>query len=58
MWRVDVFEMEKGWGNRLECVEEFKTREQAEDYVCEFNSKNDRFQAPDWYFYAGEPYFV
>jgi hypothetical protein len=57
MWKVQVWEFEKGWGNRLDSVEEFKTVEEANRYQQTFNAKNDLPEAPDWYMAAYTPYF-
>ena len=49
---VNIYEFERGWGNRLEEVKEFDTEEEALDFVQEFNSVNDKPYVPDWYMVA------
>lgn len=49
---VIIVESECGWGQRIDETKEFDTREQAEVFVEEFNSKNTEDTVPDWYMYA------
>lgn len=54
MVRVFIIESERGWGQRVDKVIEFPTREQAEEYCTAYN---DEFNPPmervtDWYMYA------
>ena len=50
--KVVIIESERGWGQRIDEVKEFDTREQAEDFVEEFNADNTEDTVPDWYMYA------
>lgn len=52
MIKVELIESERGWGQRLDEVREFPSREEAEAFVAEFNSKNNETTVPDWYMYA------
>lgn len=49
---VQLIESERGWGQRVDEVKKFKTREDAEKYVDTFNAKNNKRIVPDWYMYA------
>jgi len=52
MVQVYIFESERGWGQRVDEVKEFPTREEADAFVEEFNRHNDLPEVPDWYMYA------
>lgn len=58
MWKVDIIESERGWGQKIDETKTFETREEANAFVKEFNGKNDLPYVPDWYMYAREPYHV
>lgn len=49
---VNLIEHERGWGSRIDEVKEFPTKQEAMDYVVEFNSKNIAQTVPDWYMVA------
>lgn len=49
---VYIREFERGWGNRLDEVKKFDTKEEAEKYVKEFNSHNNEPEVPNWYMVA------
>lgn len=49
---VHIIESERGWGSKLDEVEQFDTRAEAEAFVNDYNAKNDLPQVPDWYMYA------
>lgn len=51
-FKVNIIESERGWGQRLDEVEEFDTYEEAVERLMEFNSKNTDSIIPDWYMYA------
>lgn len=57
MWKVDIIESERDWGQKLDETREFESHEQAESFVNEFNSKNNLDYVPDWYMYATKPYY-
>ncbi len=52
MLKVYLIESERGWGSRVDEVLEFDSKEEAEAYIKEFNSKNTASSVPDWYMYA------
>lgn len=57
MWKVTIIESERGWGQRVDEVVEFKTYEEAKKYQTQFNSVNDKEFVPDWYMVARDPVF-
>lgn len=56
VWRVDIFESERGWGQRLDEEKYFDNELEARNFVNDFNSKNDLDYVPDWYMVAFGPY--
>lgn len=52
MFKVNIIESERGWGSKIDEVKEFYTQEEADDFIKDFNSKNDKDSVPDWYMYA------
>ena len=58
MWKIFLIESERGWGQRVDDVLKFDTREEAVKYKDEFNSKNNLDYVPDWYMYADGPHPV
>lgn len=61
MWKVDLIESERGWGQKVDEVKTFDTYEAAEKFRDEFNQKNKddwerTREVPDWYMYATDPY--
>lgn len=56
MWKVDIMEYERGWGNRLDETKEFETYEEALAFRKDFNAKNTDDVVPDWYMVASGPY--
>lgn len=57
MWKVTIIESERGWGQRVDEVKEFKTYEDAKKFQIEFNAQNDKDYVPDWYMVAHNPVF-
>lgn len=55
MWKVAIIESERGYGQKINEVKEFETYEEAEEFVKEFNAKNDLDYVPDWYMVAMDP---
>jgi len=47
-----IIESERGWGQRVDEVKEFKTEKARDKFIKEFNSENTAPSAPDWYMYA------
>jgi hypothetical protein len=58
MWKVQIWEYERGWGSRLDEVKTFVTHPEAVIFQKEFNSKNTETVVPDWYMVAKEPYYA
>ena len=56
-YRVEVVESERGWGCKVDSVEEFDTKEEAEAFIEKFNSYNTQEVVPDWYMYARKENF-
>lgn len=50
--KVEIIESERGWGQRVDEVKEFDTPELATEFIKQFNSKNNKEHAPDWYMFA------
>lgn len=51
-YKVQIDEYERGWGSRLDEIKEFDTKEEADQFIIEFNSKNTDEKVPDWYMVA------
>jgi hypothetical protein len=50
---VLIIESERGWGQRVDEIIEFETRELAEEYAKNYNAKyNNEPEVPGWYMYA------
>lgn len=58
MWKVTIWEFERGWGRRVGEVREFTDHPEAWKFYKDFNSENTATVVPDWYMGADEPYFV
>jgi hypothetical protein len=61
MEKVEIIESERGWGQRVDEVMTFDTKEQAEKFCRDYNSLHNTPMdaAPDWYMYArlaSDPY--
>ena len=54
-YRVDIIESERGWGQRIDDVKFFDDLEEAEQFVENYNKKNNLPVVPDWYMYATSP---
>ena len=55
-WRVDMLESERGWGQKIDESLYFKTKEEADSYVKDYNEKhNNKPEVPDWYIKACSP---
>ena len=57
MWKVTIIESERGWGQRVDEVKEFKSYEAAKKFQIEFNKENNLLSVPDWYMVARDPVF-
>lgn len=51
-YRVKIYEMERGWGRRLDETIDFDDAVEAIDYVHDYNAGNTLKNTPDWYMYA------
>jgi hypothetical protein len=58
MFRVDVYEYERGWGSRRDFSMYFRELVNADKYVAKFNSRNTAASAPDWYMQANDPIII
>ena len=57
IFKVEVWEYERGWGAKLDEVLHFDNETEAKEFVNRYNSKNTEKVAPDWYMvaqYCGE----
>lgn len=54
-WSVTLVESERDWGSKVDGYRYFETEKEANEFVKEFNSKNDKDVVPDWYMYAMKP---
>jgi len=54
MIKVYIIESEAGWGQKVDEVKEFDTREEAEQFCRDYNNKHNppSNNTPDWYMYA------
>lgn len=52
--KVYIIESERGWGSKVDEVLDFDSREEAEKYASDYNSKYNDFTkgVPDWYMIA------
>jgi hypothetical protein len=65
IFSVDIIESELGWGQRVDEVKTFDSKDYGNDadkayeaaakFVKEYNSKNNLLAVPNWYMYATEP---
>lgn len=56
-WFVDIIESERGWGQHRDEIKEFSTKEEADEFVLNYNKRNNQKTVPDWYMYATIPYY-
>jgi hypothetical protein len=52
LYTAVLIESERGWGQRIDEVREFKTEKARDSFIKKFNSKNNEPVTPDWYMYA------
>jgi len=52
MVRVLIIESERGWGQKIDDVKSFPTREEAVKFCNDFNAHNNKDVVPDWYMVA------
>lgn len=58
MWKVNIWESERGWGQKIDEVKEFDTFEEAQQFFEDFNARNNEDTVPDWYMFASVPYYA
>lgn len=51
-FKVNIIEHERGWGSKIDEVEEYSTYNKAVKRIKEVNSKNVLKSAPDYYITA------
>jgi hypothetical protein len=58
MFKVYIIESEAGWGQKIDEVKKFASKQEALTFVKEYNDKyNSEPEVPDWYMvaeYGGE----
>lgn len=53
VYKVNIIESERGWGQKIDETIYFSTEDKAKTYVREYNDKyNPPGPAPDWYMIA------
>jgi hypothetical protein len=52
LYTAVLIESERGWGQRVDEIKEFKTEKARDKFIKEFNAQNTAPSAPDWYMYA------
>ena len=55
--KVAIVESERGWGQKIDEIKKFDTKEEAEAFIKEYNKPNEDDYAktkrvPDWYMQA------
>ena len=51
-FKVEIIECERGWGQKIDEVKYFASKEEAEEFCKEYNKDNNKPTVPDWYMYA------
>lgn len=54
-FKVELWESERGFGQKLFCTEYFSEFEEAQKFYEAENSKNTKKEVPDYYIYARKP---
>lgn len=53
LYKVVIIESERGWGQKVDEVIYFNTKDEASKYIKEYNEKyNPVGPTPDWYMFA------
>lgn len=52
LYRVDIWEHERGWGSKVDETKYFDNEQEAQEYCVKFNSHNTEKVVPDWYMRA------
>jgi len=58
VYRVDIIESERGWGQKIEDQKFFDNYDEAAKYIERYNADLPAGPAPDWYMMARGPYRV
>ena len=58
VYRVDIIESERGWGQKIEDQKFFDNYDEAATYIERYNADLPAGPAPDWYMMARGPYKV
>jgi hypothetical protein len=54
-YKVACIESERGWGQKVDENRYFTTKEEADEFVKNYNKDNTSVSTPDWYMYATAP---
>lgn len=52
LYRVDIIESERGWGQKLDETKYFDNEPEARAFCKLYNATNTQQTAPDWYMQA------
>ena len=52
LYQVNIVERERGWGSKVDETKFFDNKEEAEQFVINFNKRNTSTVVPDWYMMA------
>ena len=58
VYRVDIIESERGWGQKVDESKFFDNFEEASKFIDAYNADLPPGPAPDWYMMARGPYKV
>lgn len=60
IYRVNIIESERGWGQKIDESKDFLTYEAAKKWADNYNEKYNPpvDVVPDWYMYADDPFEV
>lgn len=58
LYRVDIIESERGWGQKVDETKFFDSFDSAAAFVESYNADLPDGPAPDWYMIARGPYKV
>ena len=58
VYRVDVYESERGWGRSHLESHNFASKDEAVEYAKSINSQNNLPHVPDYYVFAEKPRLV
>lgn len=55
VWKVDIIESERGWGQKIDETVYFDNEPEAVKFQQDYNARNTAKVVPDWYMYAATP---